>query len=257
MSAVVLDPQTPAPRSAMQTNGMLDLRSISVRFGGLVAVDNVSLSVKANEVFGLLGPNGAGKTTLFNIIAGVQPPDDGDILYKGSSIVGTSVPWRARHGIARTFQITQPFGALTVLENVMVGGMLRESRHASLVREAEEILEYVGLSAKRDMRAEGLSTGQRKRLELARALATKPKLLLMDEVTGGVDQPSIPGLIALVRSLRDKGLTIVIIEHNMDVIGKLCDRVLFMNQGRKLLEGAPSVVMKDPAVVNLYLGDQV
>ncbi|WP_238123112.1 MULTISPECIES: ABC transporter ATP-binding protein [unclassified Xanthobacter] len=234
---------------------ILELASLSVRFGGLQAVNNISLTVRPREVFGLLGPNGAGKTTLFNMIAGVVTPTSGVVKYKSEEIGWRSVCWRARAGIARTFQITQPFGAITVLENVIVGAMLKESRMSVIRREAEELLDYVGLSAKRDHLADALSTGQRKRLELARALAIKPDLLLMDEVTGGVDQPSIPGLIDLVASLKERGVTIVLVEHNMKVMAKLCDRMLFMNRGEMMVEGTPDHVLNHPNVARLYLGE--
>jgi branched-chain amino acid transport system ATP-binding protein len=234
----------------------LELSSIGVQFGGLRAVHDISFAVAPNEVFGLLGPNGAGKTTLFNMIAGVVRPTAGHIRYNGEDINGRSVHWRARKGIARTFQITQPFGALTVLENVIVGGMLKERNMRVIRQEADEILEYVGLTAKRNDLADSLSTGQRKRLELARALAIKPDLLLMDEVTGGVDQPSIPGLIKLVGSLKSRGLTVILIEHNMTVMAELCDRMLFMNNGEMLVHGTPDVVLKNPDVARLYLGEE-
>lgn len=234
---------------------ILELSSLGVRFGGLQAVKDISLTVRPREVFGLLGPNGAGKTTLFNMIAGVVAPTSGVVKYKSEEIGRRSIYWRARAGIARTFQITQPFGAITVLENVIVGAMLKERRMSIIRREAEEILDYVGLSAKRDHLADALSTGQRKRLELARALAIKPTLLLMDEVTGGVDQPSIPGLIELVSSLKDRGVTIVLVEHNMQVMAKLCDRMLFMNRGEMMVEGTPDHVLGHPDVARLYLGE--
>lgn len=233
----------------------LALTSVGIRFDGLSAVNDISFAVNEHEVFGLLGPNGAGKTTLFNMIAGVYEPSNGTISLNGDVINKRSIHWRARRGIARTFQITQPFGALTVLENVIVGGMLKERRMDVIRADAEEILEYVGLSAKKDQRADGLSTGQRKRLELARALAIKPDILLMDEVTGGVDQPSIPGLIDLVGSLKARGLTVILIEHNMHVMARLCDRMLFMNRGEMLVQGTPDHVLNHPDVARLYLGE--
>lgn len=235
---------------------ILRTRGLSVSFGGLHAVQNISMSVTRGEVLGLLGPNGAGKTTLLNLIAGVTLPTFGEVSFDGEDISKLSVPRRARRGIARTFQITQPFHALTVRENVMVGGMLKIKGKGELLDQADELLEYVGLSAKRDMLAESLSTGQRKRLELARALAIQPKLLLMDEVTGGVDQPSIPGLVKLVASLADRGITVVIIEHNMRIISELCNRVLFMSDGAEVAIGAPSDVLSNPAVVEMYLGGE-
>ncbi|MGO4560010.1 ABC transporter ATP-binding protein [Mesorhizobium sp. 2RAF21] len=228
--------------------------NLSVRFGGIAAVNEVSFSVGQGQIFGILGPNGAGKTTTFNLIAGAIPLDSGKINLDGIAVNGLRPDQRARTGIARTFQITQPFDHLSVEENVMVGCLLRGGPIASMRDEARTLLEAVGLGSKMRDEARRLSTGQRKRLELARALATRPRLLLLDEVTGGVDQPSIPGLIDLVAKLRDRGITIIIIEHNMRVMTGLADRLMFLNRGTKLTEGPPAEVMRHPEVLNLYLG---
>jgi branched-chain amino acid transport system ATP-binding protein len=233
---------------------ILRTENVGVSFGALRAVQDVNLEVREGEVLGLLGPNGAGKTTLLNMIAGATSPTSGKVVFKDADITKTPVAQRARLGIARTFQITQPFVALTVLENVMVGGMISREGPKELRERAAELIEYVGLSAKKDALADSLSTGQRKRLELARALSINPSLLLMDEVTGGVDQPSIPSLIKLVSTLPSKGITVVIIEHNMQIITELCDRVLFMNNGSPIDLGPPAQVLRNPTVVNLYLG---
>ena len=234
---------------------LLEAQKVGVQFGGINAVQNVSFSVTAGEIFGLLGPNGAGKTTLFNLISGTVRPTSGTVKFEQADITYRSALWRARHGIARTFQITRPFPNLSVLENVIVGGM-GETRSMSLLRRrATEILDYVGLMEKRHKFADELSTGQRKRLELARALATEPRLLLMDEVTGGVDQPSIPSLVELVKTLNAGGMTIILIEHNMTIISQLCDRVLFMDQGAPIAQGSAKAVLQNAKVVELYLGE--
>ncbi|MDD3445380.1 MAG: ABC transporter ATP-binding protein [Zavarzinia sp.] len=233
---------------------ILETRALSVVYGGLVAVDRISLAVRPGEIYGLLGPNGAGKTTLLNTIAGAGRATSGEILFRGRSIGGWRPDRRARAGIARTFQITRPFEDLSVEENVMVGALTRFGRLDEMRSAVRDIVDRVGLSHKRGASAGDLSTGQRKRLELARALATSPSVLLMDEVTGGVDQPSIPGLIDLVAALRESGVTVILIEHNMRVIVELCDRVMFLDNGCRVGEGTPQEVMSLPAVVELYLG---
>ena len=233
---------------------LLDVRGVTCRFGGLVALDNVSLKVVQGEIVGLIGPNGAGKTTLFNVIAGAVRPSAGEIILDGGDIAGLPPHQRSRRGLARTFQITQPFINMTVEENIMVGALRFGGSLAAMRRRVEPILEAVGLKDRRSILAKGLSTGQRKRLELGRALATKPRLLLMDEVTGGVDQPSIPGLLELVLSLRAAGRTIVLIEHNMRVMRGLADRLIFLNRGSLLAEGPPDAVVTDPRVIDIYLG---
>jgi branched-chain amino acid transport system ATP-binding protein len=233
---------------------LLAVANVTCRFGGLVALENVSLSVREGEIVGLIGPNGAGKTTLFNIIAGATRPTTGEVLLDGHNITGLKPHQRSRRGLARTFQITQPFVDMTVEENVMVGALRFGGSFAQRRARVQPILEVIGLQDKRDVLARGLSTGQRKRLELGRALATEPTLLLMDEVTGGVDQPSIPGLLALVQSLKALGKTVVVIEHNMRVIRGLADRLLFLNRGRLIVEGRPEEVITNPDVIELYLG---
>lgn len=234
---------------------LLEVKNVTMAFGGIVAVDDLSLLVKKGEILALMGPNGAGKTTTFNLIAGALIPTTGKIVFNGSDITETKPDMRCKLGVARTFQITQPFDELTVVENVMVANMPYHKSMSVMRQDARSYVDLVGLSEKADVMAKGLSTGQRKRLELARAMATRPKLLLMDEVTGGVDQKSIPGLLDLVKSLRNEGQTIIIIEHNMRVINELSDRAIFMNRGKKMVEGTPTQVAQDPQVVDLYLGE--
>lgn len=234
---------------------ILQVDAITMRFGGIVAIDNLSLDVRQGQILALMGPNGAGKTTTFHVIAGVHAPTSGRILFQGQDITGMRPDGRCRAGLARTFQITQPFEQLSVTENIMVGARPFHASMADLRKASEVYAHQVGLGDKLDTPARGLSTGQRKRLELARAMATRPQLLLMDEVTGGVDMKSIPGLIDLVKDLRKTGLTIVLIEHNMKVINELADEAVFMNRGARMVSGTPHQVATDPAVVELYLGE--
>ena len=234
---------------------LLKVDDITMAFGGIVAVDKLSLTVKAGEILALMGPNGAGKTTTFHVIAGVHMPNSGTITFDGQDITRLRPDGRCRAGIGRTFQITQPFAELTVVENVMVGAMPHHRTMAEARAEARHYVDMVGLGERADVLAKGLSTGQRKRLEMARAMATRPKLLLLDEVTGGVDMKSLPGIIELVKKLRDEGLTLIIIEHNMKAITELADRAIFMNRGVRMAEGTPAEIASHPEVIELYLGE--
>ena len=233
---------------------LLSIEGLGIAFGGVRALQNINFEVQPGEIFGLLGPNGAGKTTLFNLIAGALKPSHGLIHFDGEDITRLKPDRRAKRGIARTFQITQPFHELSVEENVMVGTLTRHRSVRAMRDEAAPYVDQVGLSHKRHALAKELSTGQRKRLELARALAMRPRLLLLDEVTGGVDHASIRGLVDLVASLRETGVTMIVVEHNMRVITELAERMMFLNRGQKLVEGSPEEVAAHPDVVNLYLG---
>ncbi|WP_166652457.1 ABC transporter ATP-binding protein [Enterovirga rhinocerotis] len=235
---------------------LLQVEHVTMAFGGIVAVSDLSLTVQPGEILALMGPNGAGKTTTFHVIAGVHAPTAGTITFDGQDITAMRPDRRCRAGLARTFQITQPFEELSVVENVMVGAINHDLSMAEAREDARRYVDMVGLSERADVLAKGLSTGQRKRLELARAMATRPKLLLMDEVTGGVDMASVPGLIELVKRLRTEGLTIIIIEHNMKVITELADRAIFMNRGARMAEGTPTEIANHPEVVELYLGEE-
>ena len=236
------------------TAALLDVRDLTKHYGGVSASDAVTFSVADGEIFGVIGPNGAGKTTLFNLITGFEKPDRGTIVFGGRDITGLRPDQRNRSGIARTFQILKPFPRMTVEENVMAGALPRAQGVAEARERAGQYIELVGLAEKRHALGRELSTGQRKRLEMARAMATQPTLLLLDEVTGGVDQPSIPGLIDLVGRLRNEGVSIMVIEHNMRVLMELADRVMFLNLGRKLAEGLPTEVVRHPDVTRLFLG---
>jgi branched-chain amino acid transport system ATP-binding protein len=234
---------------------LLEIEKLTKRFGGVVANREVSFKIREGEIMGLIGPNGAGKTTLFDVITGYHRPDSGRVLFEGLAILGLRTDQISRAGIARTFQVLRPFYRMTVLENVMVGALPRSATIEEAKEKACELIELVGIADKCHDLARVLSTGQRKRLEMARAMATEPKLLLLDEITGGVDQKSIPGLLEVIQRLRAEGVTLLVIEHNMRMIMSLSDRVLFLHLGEKLAEGLPQEVSRHPDVVKLYLGE--
>ena len=237
---------------------LLDIADVSKRFGGVQAVQDVSLSVGEGEILGLIGPNGAGKSTVFNLINGVYPPDSGRIVFAGADITGEP-PYRvARHGVARAHQIVQPLAGLTVLENCTVGACFgREDLPLSAAREvAREVAQMVGLADRLDALAGALTTGGKKRLELARALCARPKLLLLDEVLAGLNPTEIELMIATIRGIRARGVAILMIEHVMRAIMSLSDRIVVLNTGRWLAEGTPEAVANDPQVITAYLGDR-
>jgi len=233
---------------------LLEVEGLSKAYGGLLANNEISFHVEEGQILGVIGPNGAGKSTLFDLITGYQPPDAGEVRFSGRRLKGLRPDQINRLGIGRTFQKLKPFTDMTVEENVMVGVMQHTPGLAAARRLALESLEFVGLLEKRKHHAQALSTGQRKRLELARAMATRPRLLLMDEVTGGVDQRTLPELIALVERLKSEGATLVIIEHNMQVLMSLADDILALHLGRKIAQGAPEIVQNDQQVIESYLG---
>lgn len=234
---------------------LLAIKNLAKRFGGLVVYKDISLELRRGEIVGLMGPNGAGKTTLLNLISGEYKPNSGKIFFNGLDITGLP-PHRICHlGISRTYQIPLPFENLTVLQNVvlasMYGGGLSKS---SSEKEAERILELVGLASKRDVLARDLTVVTLKTLELARALATNPVLILLDEIAAGSTEDEIPKIISTIKGLREKGLSFLIIEHVISVLVEVVDRILVLNEGSLIAEGAPNEIMENKKVIEVYLG---
>lgn len=235
---------------------LLEVKGISKRFGGLLANANVSFSVDEGKIVGLIGPNGAGKTTLFNCLTGFLSPDEGTVLFQGNSISGLPPYKISELGIARTFQVVKTFQTMTVFENIIVGALNRHSILADAVREAEEILEFTELVEKRSFLGSALTVGDRKRLELARALATHPKLLLLDEVMAGLNSTEIALATNLVRKIRESGLTVLLVEHIMEVVMPLSEWVYVLDKGALIAEGTPVDICRNKRVIKAYLGDQ-
>lgn len=237
---------------------ILQARRVTKHFGGLAAVSLVDFDLHEGEILGLIGPNGSGKTTLVNVIPGTLPYSDGDVLYRGRSIRGLPAYEIGRLGLSRTFQVVKPFRNLTVLQNVMVGALFgarggaREL--ASARRQAEEVLEFVGLAHRARAPAEGLNVPERKRMELARALAMRPTVLFLDEVMAGLNPVEIDEAVQLIKRIRDRGITLVVIEHVMKAIRNVSDRIMVFHHGEKLTEGSPDEVLNNPAVISAYLG---
>jgi branched-chain amino acid transport system ATP-binding protein len=233
---------------------MLEVRDLGKRFGGIAAVDGASLDVAQGEIVALIGPNGAGKTTLFAAITGFVPPDTGHVRFLGETITGLPPHVICARGMVRTFQIVQPFGALTVRENIAVGAHLHHPRRKEALARAEQVAAQVGLDKRLDQPAATLTVAGRKRLELARALATEPKLLLLDEVMAGLNPAEISEIVPVVRAIRDSGVTVMLIEHVMQAVVSLSDRAYVLNNGRIIASGTTAEVASDPNVIEAYLG---
>jgi branched-chain amino acid transport system ATP-binding protein len=232
----------------------LSVEQVTRRFAGLIAVDAVSFSLERGEILSLIGPNGAGKTTLFNLITGQLKPSDGAIVFRNETINDLAPHARAQRGMGRTFQIAKPLTGLTTRENVMVGAFLRHRAHAQAYEHANVVLAEVGLEARADVQAAELTLSERRRLEVARALALQPDLILLDEVMAGLNATEVTQVIDLIHRLNARGMTFLVIEHNLKVVRAFSRRVIVLDHGAKLAEGSATEVLGDPNVVTAYLG---
>lgn len=243
--------------SATGGDVILTAEGLTKAFGGLVAVNGFDMAVNRQDIVGLIGPNGAGKTTLFALISGFLKPDGGRVRFHGEDITGLRPHKIARRGLVRTFQLAQPFPAITTLENVMVGSFTRERPPERARKVALAILERVGLGAKADAIAGGINLVERKRLEVARALATRPQLLLLDEVMAGLNPTETGQMIELINELAAEGMTVVLIEHVMKAVMSVCSRILVVHHGEKIAEGTPVEIAENPRVIEAYLGEEM
>jgi branched-chain amino acid transport system ATP-binding protein len=234
---------------------LLEIRDVSKRFGGLTALADVSYSLNKGEILGLIGPNGAGKTTLFNVVNGFYPPTKGEVLFQGAKISHLKPHQICKLGIGRTFQVVRPLRRMTALDNVIASAFLRAKDKAEAEGIALESLRFTGLYEDRNVLSKGLPLGKRKKLEITRALATRPEMLLLDESFAGLNPSEQNELIDIIRQIRANGITIMVIEHHMKVIMSLSDRIVVLNYGQKIAEGTPKEISSNPLVIEAYLGD--
>ncbi len=240
----------------MNASLLLDVQGVSKNFGGLRANEDISFQVSKGQILSIIGPNGAGKSTLFNCLTGFHRLDKGRVLFKGLDITNWKPHTIGKLGVVRTFQITQVISDMTVLENVMTGGFLRHVRVKDVRLNAEGVLAFTGLNAKKNYNAQALSVSDKKRLEVSMALAMEPELLMLDESMAGLTPVELRDMIELIRKVRAKGIAIVVVEHVMEAVMELSDRVLVLNSGRKIAEGSPKEVVADREVIRAYLGDR-
>jgi branched-chain amino acid transport system ATP-binding protein len=240
----------------MSAAACLEVEGVTKRFGGLLANDDVTFTVNNGEIVSIIGPNGAGKSTLFNCVTGFYPPNAGTVRFRGRDITRLAADRICKLGIARTFQIVQIISDMTVLENVMTGAFLRSARAGAAREKAEEILRFAGLIEKKGAAGTALTIADKKRLEVSMALATQPTLLMLDEAMAGLTPVELKEMIALIRKVRESGVTLVIVEHVMEAVMELSDRVIVINSGRKIVEGTPKEVVVNPEVIQAYLGDR-
>lgn len=235
---------------------ILELKGVTKRFGGLLAVKSLDLQVQEGEILGLIGPNGAGKTTAFNLISCTMHPTDGEILLRGANLVGMKPFAACRLGVGRTFQVVKPFGEMSVLQNVTAGAFLRHGYRAAAEGRARELLEFADFAHRSDRNAADLPMAERKKMELVRALATEPNLLLLDEVMAGSNHREIDDMLVLIRKVRASGVTIVLVEHVMKAVMNLCDRVALLHHGEKIVEGTPREIATNEKAIKAYLGEE-
>jgi len=234
---------------------LLEVNGIIKRFGGLVAVDDLSLSLDKGQILGLIGPNGAGKTTAFNMISGFYKPDEGEVYFEGKKLNGLRPDQICKLGLSRTFQVVKPFPQLSVRDNVMVGAYNRTNKRMQARHKALEIIEFLGMQDLSEATAGSLSVAYRKRLEVAKALATDPKIILLDEAMAGLRPTETDEMIELVRQISQRGIALLLVEHVMRVIMSLADRIVVIHHGEKIAEGEPKQIVKNKAVIDAYLGE--
>jgi branched-chain amino acid transport system ATP-binding protein len=240
----------------MSATHCLEIRDVTKRFGGLFANDDISFTVDEGEIVSVIGPNGAGKSTLFNCITGFYPATSGKIVFFGRDITRERADAICKMGIARTFQIVQIISDMTVLENVITGSFLRNGKVRNAARKAEEVLEFTGLVEKKDFLGPELTIADKKRLEVSMALATGPKVLMLDESMAGLTPVELRGMIELIKNIRKNGMTLVVVEHVMEAVMEISDRVIVLNSGKKIMEGPPAEVVSNKEVIQAYLGEK-